>query len=150
MIFLTYLCVCFINCPLNRPPLPLLSAGLLIWNYYVTMPMPASTFTLAVGYWHQVTADIPSALEDGARGTKDCCETAKPGCAPGPGTEPEVLSGLGSSTSDVIKDSSLQNCRYFFPVFFFLSFLLTRVVPSNIPLQNFPLAIPSIRLMKLG
>uniref|UniRef100_A0AAQ5YQP9 Peptidase M1 leukotriene A4 hydrolase/aminopeptidase C-terminal domain-containing protein n=1 Tax=Amphiprion ocellaris TaxID=80972 RepID=A0AAQ5YQP9_AMPOC len=30
-----------------------------IWNYYVTMAMPASTFTLAVGHWHQVTAEIP-------------------------------------------------------------------------------------------
>uniref|UniRef100_I3KD39 Aminopeptidase O (putative) n=1 Tax=Oreochromis niloticus TaxID=8128 RepID=I3KD39_ORENI len=31
----------------------------LTWNYYVTMPMPASTFTLAVGHWQQVTAEIP-------------------------------------------------------------------------------------------
>uniref|UniRef100_A0AAQ6AH86 Peptidase M1 leukotriene A4 hydrolase/aminopeptidase C-terminal domain-containing protein n=1 Tax=Amphiprion ocellaris TaxID=80972 RepID=A0AAQ6AH86_AMPOC len=36
-----------------------------IWNYYVTMAMPASTFTLAVGHWHQVTAEIPPALESG-------------------------------------------------------------------------------------
>ncbi|XP_053182081.1 aminopeptidase O isoform X2 [Scomber japonicus] len=35
----------------------------LIWNYYVTMPMPASTFTLAVGHWLQVSAEIPPALE---------------------------------------------------------------------------------------
>uniref|UniRef100_A0A8C4F105 Aminopeptidase O (putative) n=1 Tax=Dicentrarchus labrax TaxID=13489 RepID=A0A8C4F105_DICLA len=34
------------------------------WSYYVTMPMPASTFTLAVGHWRQVTAEIPPALED--------------------------------------------------------------------------------------
>uniref|UniRef100_A0A8D2ZJX7 Aminopeptidase O (putative) n=1 Tax=Scophthalmus maximus TaxID=52904 RepID=A0A8D2ZJX7_SCOMX len=34
-----------------------------LWNYYVTMPMPASTFTLAVGHWYQVTAEIPPALE---------------------------------------------------------------------------------------
>uniref|UniRef100_A0A3Q2QWW8 Aminopeptidase O (putative) n=1 Tax=Fundulus heteroclitus TaxID=8078 RepID=A0A3Q2QWW8_FUNHE len=33
----------------------------LIWNYYVTMPMPASTFTLAVGHWRQVPAETPSA-----------------------------------------------------------------------------------------
>uniref|UniRef100_A0A3Q2CVC4 Aminopeptidase O (putative) n=1 Tax=Cyprinodon variegatus TaxID=28743 RepID=A0A3Q2CVC4_CYPVA len=26
----------------------------LLWNYYVTMPMPASTFTLAVGHWCEV------------------------------------------------------------------------------------------------
>uniref|UniRef100_A0A665X6E3 Aminopeptidase O (putative) n=1 Tax=Echeneis naucrates TaxID=173247 RepID=A0A665X6E3_ECHNA len=33
-----------------------------VWNYYVTMPMPASTFTLAVGHWCQVTADLPPAV----------------------------------------------------------------------------------------
>uniref|UniRef100_A0A8C2ZU30 Aminopeptidase O (putative) n=1 Tax=Cyclopterus lumpus TaxID=8103 RepID=A0A8C2ZU30_CYCLU len=31
----------------------------LIWNYYVTMPMPASTFTLAVGHWRQVPSENP-------------------------------------------------------------------------------------------
>ncbi|XP_057686774.1 aminopeptidase O isoform X2 [Corythoichthys intestinalis] len=36
-------------------------ANLLMWNYYVTMPMPASTFTLAVGHWQQVaTEPLPS------------------------------------------------------------------------------------------
>ncbi|KAF6737057.1 Aminopeptidase O [Oryzias melastigma] len=35
----------------------------LVWNYYVTMPMPASTFTLAVGHWHRVTAETFPALE---------------------------------------------------------------------------------------
>uniref|UniRef100_A0A3P8S2X6 Aminopeptidase O (putative) n=1 Tax=Amphiprion percula TaxID=161767 RepID=A0A3P8S2X6_AMPPE len=43
-----------------------------IWNYYVTMAMPASTFTLAVGHWHQVTAEIPPALENGVRDRTDC------------------------------------------------------------------------------
>uniref|UniRef100_A0A8C9X9G3 Aminopeptidase O (putative) n=1 Tax=Sander lucioperca TaxID=283035 RepID=A0A8C9X9G3_SANLU len=43
----------------------------LIWNYYVTMPMPASTFTLAVGHWHQVTAEIPPALERGGLSVTD-------------------------------------------------------------------------------
>ncbi|XP_054628808.1 aminopeptidase O isoform X1 [Dunckerocampus dactyliophorus] len=28
-----------------------------VWHYYVTMPMPASTFTLAVGHWQQVTLE---------------------------------------------------------------------------------------------
>ncbi|XP_061881718.1 aminopeptidase O isoform X2 [Entelurus aequoreus] len=28
-----------------------------IWHYYVAMPMPASTFTLAVGHWQQVTPE---------------------------------------------------------------------------------------------
>ncbi|XP_043403023.1 aminopeptidase O isoform X10 [Chelonia mydas] len=40
-----------------------LQEGLLSWYYYVTMPMPASTFTIAVGCWTEVkqeshTADV--------------------------------------------------------------------------------------------
>ncbi|XP_077673606.1 aminopeptidase O isoform X4 [Eretmochelys imbricata] len=40
-----------------------LQEGLLSWYYYVTMPMPASTFTVAVGCWTEVkqeshTADV--------------------------------------------------------------------------------------------
>uniref|UniRef100_A0A3Q3FRD2 Aminopeptidase O (putative) n=1 Tax=Labrus bergylta TaxID=56723 RepID=A0A3Q3FRD2_9LABR len=41
------------------------------WNYYVTMPMPASTFTLAVGHWCQVAdegvskTDYSSMADDG-------------------------------------------------------------------------------------
>ncbi|XP_068278988.1 aminopeptidase O isoform X4 [Nyctibius grandis] len=31
-----------------------LQEGILSWYYYVTMPMPASTFTIAVGCWQQV------------------------------------------------------------------------------------------------
>uniref|UniRef100_A0A7N8X478 Aminopeptidase O (putative) n=1 Tax=Mastacembelus armatus TaxID=205130 RepID=A0A7N8X478_9TELE len=31
----------------------------LIWNYYVTMPMPASTFTLAVGHWYSTCCYSP-------------------------------------------------------------------------------------------
>ncbi|XP_059580822.1 aminopeptidase O isoform X7 [Alligator mississippiensis] len=31
-----------------------LQEGIFSWNYYVTMPMPASTFTIAVGYWIEV------------------------------------------------------------------------------------------------
>ncbi|CAL8249269.1 unnamed protein product [Merluccius merluccius] len=38
---------------------------LLIWDYYVTMPMPASTFTLAVGRWRRATADPPAASGGG-------------------------------------------------------------------------------------
>uniref|UniRef100_A0A7N6BW29 Peptidase M1 leukotriene A4 hydrolase/aminopeptidase C-terminal domain-containing protein n=1 Tax=Anabas testudineus TaxID=64144 RepID=A0A7N6BW29_ANATE len=42
-----------------------------VWNYYVTMPMPASTFTLAVGHWCQVTdeglsvTDYSGMVDDG-------------------------------------------------------------------------------------
>lgn len=31
-----------------------LFTGILSWYYYVTMPMPASTFTIAVGCWQEV------------------------------------------------------------------------------------------------
>uniref|UniRef100_A0A665X6D9 Aminopeptidase O (putative) n=1 Tax=Echeneis naucrates TaxID=173247 RepID=A0A665X6D9_ECHNA len=35
-----------------------------VWNYYVTMPMPASTFTLAVGHWSETRtpAQTPHSL----------------------------------------------------------------------------------------
>ncbi|XP_070689894.1 aminopeptidase O [Pempheris klunzingeri] len=78
----------------------------LIWNYYVTMPMPASTFTLAVGHWCQVTAEIPpvSQLRDGA----DCGKTAELGAGPGEWTDAELVSGLGSSTSEAVQSSPIQ------------------------------------------
>ncbi|XP_069889801.1 aminopeptidase O isoform X3 [Dipodomys merriami] len=43
----------------------LLQEGCLSWHYYVTMPMPASTFTIAVGCWTEVKpeTDLPSDLE---------------------------------------------------------------------------------------
>nr|XP_033475842.1 aminopeptidase O isoform X1 [Epinephelus lanceolatus]XP_033475844.1 aminopeptidase O isoform X1 [Epinephelus lanceolatus] len=78
-----------------------------VWNYYVTMPMPASTFTLAVGHWHQVTAEIPPALERGVRDKTDCGKTAKLGSGPGEWTEADLTSGLGSSISAVVKGSPL-------------------------------------------
>ncbi|XP_049907719.1 aminopeptidase O isoform X3 [Epinephelus moara] len=78
-----------------------------VWNYYVTMPMPASTFTLAVGHWHQVTAEIPTALERGVRDRTDCGKTAKLGSGPGEWTEADLTSGLGSSISAVVKGSPL-------------------------------------------
>uniref|UniRef100_A0A8C7Z650 Aminopeptidase O (putative) n=1 Tax=Oryzias sinensis TaxID=183150 RepID=A0A8C7Z650_9TELE len=34
----------------------------LVWNYYVTMPMPASTFMLAVGHWHRLSVTDYSAM----------------------------------------------------------------------------------------
>ncbi|XP_035799180.2 aminopeptidase O isoform X2 [Amphiprion ocellaris] len=79
-----------------------------IWNYYVTMAMPASTFTLAVGHWHQVTAEIPPALESGVRDRTDCDKTAKPRAGCGEWAEAGVASGLGSSSSEVVKGSPLQ------------------------------------------
>ncbi|KAJ0067625.1 hypothetical protein NL108_008954, partial [Boleophthalmus pectinirostris] len=36
------------------------STGFLIWSYYVTMPMPASTLALAVGHWHQNAEPTPT------------------------------------------------------------------------------------------
>ncbi|XP_030593451.1 aminopeptidase O [Archocentrus centrarchus] len=82
----------------------------LTWNYYVTMPMPASTFTLAVGHWRQVTAEIPPALEKGVRDRTDYGTTAKLGATSGQWTEAECVSGLGSSSSEVVKGSPLQAC----------------------------------------
>ncbi len=35
----------------NAEVFSLLRSGFLQWDYYVTMPMPASTFTIAVGQW---------------------------------------------------------------------------------------------------
>ncbi|XP_054545474.1 aminopeptidase O isoform X3 [Talpa occidentalis] len=37
-----------------------LREGYLSWHYYVTMPMPASTFTIAVGSWTEVKKEICS------------------------------------------------------------------------------------------
>ncbi|XP_074526582.1 aminopeptidase O isoform X2 [Halichoeres trimaculatus] len=82
-----------------------------IWNYYVTMPMPASTFTLAVGHWCQVTADISPCMESGVMDRVDWGKTAKSQAQDGGWTEAESLSGLGSSTSGVVKDSHLQTGR---------------------------------------
>ncbi|XP_062310085.1 aminopeptidase O [Osmerus eperlanus] len=39
------------------------------WEYYVTMPMPASTFTLAVGHWLQATPDL--SIEGERRGQEE-------------------------------------------------------------------------------
>lgn len=98
-------------------------AGYLIWNYYVTMPMPASTFTLAVGHWQQVTTEIPPELGEGVGERADWGKTAKPGAGPTHWTEAELASGLGCSTGKVVMDSPVQNSRYFmnFPVDFFSS-----------------------------
>lgn len=91
-----------------------------MWNYYVTMPMPASTFTMAVGHWHQVTAEIPPLLEDGGKDRVEWSKMARPSVGRGQWTEAELMSGLGSSTNGVVKGSPLQTGRYFiiFPVFF--------------------------------
>ncbi|XP_042344210.1 aminopeptidase O isoform X2 [Plectropomus leopardus] len=80
----------------------------LVWHYYVTMPMPASTFTLAVGHWCQVTAEIPLALERQVRDRTDFGKTAKLGSGPGEWTEADLTSGLGSSISEVVKGSTLN------------------------------------------
>ncbi|XP_043834849.1 aminopeptidase O isoform X1 [Dromiciops gliroides] len=40
-----------------------LQEGRLSWNYYVTMPMPASTFTIAVGSWREVKLEPCSSNE---------------------------------------------------------------------------------------
>ena len=77
------------------------------------MPMPASTFTLAVGHWHQVTAEIPPALQTGVRDRTDRGRTAKLGAGPGDWTETDPMSGLGSSTGEAVQGSPLRTGRYF-------------------------------------
>ncbi|CAJ1069003.1 aminopeptidase O isoform X2 [Xyrichtys novacula] len=83
-----------------------------VWNYYVNMPMPASTFTLAVGHWCQVTEETYPSMESGVTDRVDCGKTSKLEARDGGLTEAERLSGLGSSTSEVVKDSRLQTDRH--------------------------------------
>ncbi|RVE55457.1 hypothetical protein OJAV_G00236120, partial [Oryzias javanicus] len=80
----------------------------LVWNYYVTMPMPASTFTLAVGHWHQVAAETFSALETEVGEKPDCGNMAKPRPERGESTESRLVSRPGKSSRKTVKDSPLQ------------------------------------------
>ncbi|KAJ7993969.1 hypothetical protein DPEC_G00261080 [Dallia pectoralis] len=48
-------CVVLMSGENQAQPTHLQETGLSRWDYYVTMPMPASTFTLAVGSWSLVT-----------------------------------------------------------------------------------------------
>uniref|UniRef100_A0A8C6V2Q5 Aminopeptidase O (putative) n=1 Tax=Neogobius melanostomus TaxID=47308 RepID=A0A8C6V2Q5_9GOBI len=43
------------------------NTSFLIWTYYVTMPMPASTLVLAVGHWHLVPVASPFPLDTSTR-----------------------------------------------------------------------------------
>ncbi|KAK2837135.1 hypothetical protein Q5P01_014347 [Channa striata] len=79
-----------------------------VWSYYVTMPMPASTFTLAVGHWSQVTAEIPEDLERSMRDRINCGKIPKPRPGFTAWTDVGLLSGLGSSSSEVVKGSLFQ------------------------------------------
>lgn len=40
-----------------------LLTGIMSWYYYVTMPMPASTFTIAVGCWQEVKQSFTPAVQ---------------------------------------------------------------------------------------
>ncbi|XP_061674217.1 aminopeptidase O isoform X2 [Syngnathoides biaculeatus] len=73
--------------------------SLLMWNYYVTMPMPASTFALAVGHWQQVPARLPPACGKGGRER-----------SPGFG-ESVPVSSRGGSSREVAKASGLCTDR---------------------------------------
>lgn len=90
--------------------------------------MPASTFTLAVGRWHQVPAEIPSVLQGGS---EEQDKPAKPEVKPAQWTE----CGLGSSTSEAVKDSPPQTGRYcvIFPLVSY--FLLLKTVDPFLSLQ---------------
>ncbi|RVE68078.1 hypothetical protein OJAV_G00088160 [Oryzias javanicus] len=80
----------------------------LVWNYYVTMPMPASTFTLAVGHWHQVATETFSALETEVGEKPDCGNMTKPRPERGASTESRLVSRPGKSSRKTVKDSPLQ------------------------------------------
>lgn len=75
--------------------------------------MPASTFTLAVGHWQQVTAEIPLESGEGVGEGADWGKTAKPRAGPRHWTEAELASGLGCSTANVVMGSLAQDSRYF-------------------------------------
>lgn len=96
----------------------------------MTMPMPASTFTLAVGRWQQVPAEIPSVLKGDVGDSEEQEEPAKPGFQPGRWTQSEC--GLGRSTSEAVKGSPPQTGRYglIFPLVSF-SLLLQTVHPRS-------------------
>ncbi|XP_055368052.1 aminopeptidase O isoform X2 [Betta splendens] len=81
-----------------------------VWHYHVTMPMPASTFTLAVGHWCQVSPEPPPAPARGVRDCVECSKMDKPGIGSGEWSEAGLLPGLGSSSSEVVKGSPLQTC----------------------------------------
>ncbi|XP_076021299.1 aminopeptidase O [Genypterus blacodes] len=85
-------------------PIPIADGdtGSLIWNYSVTMPMPASTFTLAVGHWCQVTTHVPMDLDSGVSDRMDS------GSKPGPRVQNEAGPSLGSSSAEAVKGSTLQ------------------------------------------
>lgn len=78
----------------------------LIWNYYITMAMPASTLTLAVGQWHQVKTQIPS-TEERWKDNTDCGSMAQRRDESQEWTQTEVVSGLGNSIDEGVKFSSL-------------------------------------------
>uniref|UniRef100_A0A8C7VYQ9 Aminopeptidase O n=1 Tax=Oncorhynchus mykiss TaxID=8022 RepID=A0A8C7VYQ9_ONCMY len=83
-------CVVLLSGENQAQPTHLHHTGLSSWDYYVTMPMPASTFTLAVGYWRQATDEKHS--ESVCLGLGDdnftCCHTDYP-C---PFTDPSAWS----------------------------------------------------------
>lgn len=108
VLLLTFLCF----------PLLLFSSDFQIWNYYVTMPMPASTFTLAVGHWHHVPAGTPPTLEKEVGDGAECGTMAKSRTNCKERAEAEPVSRLGNLSSEIVKDSPLQTGRYFisFPV----------------------------------
>ncbi|XP_037115657.1 aminopeptidase O isoform X2 [Syngnathus acus] len=73
--------------------------NLLLWNYYVTMPMPASTFTLAVGRWQQVPAQLLPACVIGRSERADEFGESAP------------VSSCGGSSREIVKASRLHTGR---------------------------------------
>ena len=94
--------------PFLSPALPY--TGLLIWDYYVTMPMPASTFTLAVGCWRRAIAEPHTA--SWSAGEAPVSEysgvPANTDAEPRAGSQTGPMSRPGSSTRQVIKGFPLN------------------------------------------
>lgn len=75
--------------------------------------MPASTFTLAVGHWQQVTAEIPPESGEGVQDGAEWGKTAKLGAGLRQWTEAALVSGLGCSAAKLVTGSPVQDSRYF-------------------------------------
>lgn len=76
------------------------------------MPMPASTFTLAVGHWCQATAELPSATESSARSRMEGWDPGQAGAGVVAGAGPGSGTEAGSSSSEVVKGCTVQTGRY--------------------------------------
>lgn len=92
------------------------NTSFLIWTYYVTMPMPASTLALAVGHWHQVPAVFPFASDASTAGPMDS-DKPRAGCtvwtesALGKGSTAVPQSALRTASGGLTTRSEFTSCH---------------------------------------